>query len=68
MAGDRHINRLLYVLVTILERKVNDFKLSSSELPEILAALREARAGLVSRSINEEPQLYSALFLCERTE
>ncbi|EOB1982263.1 hypothetical protein ACIRCB_004731 [Salmonella enterica subsp. enterica serovar Agona] len=68
MARDRHINSLLYVLVTILERKVNDFKLSSSELPEILAALREARECLVSRSINEEPQLYSALFLYERNE
>ena len=68
MAGGRHINSLLYVLVAILERKVNDFKLSSSELPEILAALREARECLVSRSINEDPQLYSALFLYEKNE
>lgn len=37
-------------------------------IQELLLALQEARAELVSRSINEEPQLFSAFFQYENNE
>ncbi|KGK21880.1 hypothetical protein DC58_13985 [Vibrio navarrensis] len=51
-----------------MQYKVAESKVTPTVMMELLTALREAREDLASRSINEDPQLYSSLFQYEKNE
>lgn len=55
------------MLLKLAEAKITQ-KPMRKPLIELLTALREAREELVSRSINEHPQLFSCLFQYEKNE
>lgn len=57
----------LVMRLKLIESKINQEPMRKS-LTELLIALREARKDLVSRSINEHPQLYSCLFQYEKND
>ncbi|MEZ9342185.1 hypothetical protein AB4165_06335 [Vibrio cyclitrophicus] len=63
-----HMEDLLSVLHLIMQDKKGKPTLGSKAMQEMLTALREAREDLVSRSINEEPQLFSSFFQYENNE
>lgn len=57
----------LVIRLKLTEAKITQEPMRKS-LTELLTALREAREDLVSRSINEHPQLFSCLFQYEKNE
>lgn len=60
------VDILLRVLNSIMQLKTK--VIAPKVMQELLKALREARVDLVSRSISEDPQLFSALFQYENNE
>lgn len=66
--GNRTRERLLCVLYKIMQHKLAESKVAPAVMMELLVALREARESLVSRSLKEDPQLYSSLFQYEKNE
>ncbi|EQB9061406.1 hypothetical protein [Vibrio parahaemolyticus] len=62
------IETLSRVLCSIMQLKRAETKIAPKAMQELLKALREAREHLVSRSINEDPQLFSAFFQYENNE
>lgn len=51
-----------------MQHKLAEPIVAPAVMMEILTALREAREELVSRSVNEDPQLYSSLFQYEKNK
>ncbi|ELV8696848.1 hypothetical protein QNE54_003598 [Vibrio fluvialis] len=51
-----------------MQHKLAESKVAPAVMMELLVALREARESLVSRSLKEDPQLYSSLFQYEKNE
>ncbi|MCZ3384886.1 hypothetical protein O3S68_21620 [Kosakonia sp. SOY2] len=68
----RAIGSLVSTFYLILRLKLTEAKIAQESmkktLTELLTALRQAREDLVSRSINEHPQLFSCLFQYEKNE
>ncbi|MFM5132531.1 hypothetical protein ACET57_19170 [Aeromonas veronii] len=62
------VRRLLRALLFIMQQKASIAKIAPQTIKELLSALREARADLVSRSLNEDPQLFLSLFQYENDE
>ena len=66
------IESLVSTFYLVMRLKLTEAKITQEpmrkSLTELLTALREAREDLVSRSINEHPQLFSCLFQYERNE
>lgn len=64
------IESLVSTFYLVMRLKLTDTKITREpmrkSLTELLTALREAREDLVSRSINEHPQLFSCLFQYEK--
>ncbi|EGU33812.1 hypothetical protein VIBRN418_15908 [Vibrio sp. N418] len=52
----------------IIKRKIVETKIDPKAIQELLTALRDARVDLVSRSVSEDPQLFSAFFQYENNE
>ncbi|MFH0287175.1 hypothetical protein ACGRSR_05930 [Vibrio owensii] len=51
-----------------MQLKITKTNIAPKVIQELLSALREARVDLVSRSISEDPQLFSAFFQYENNE
>ncbi|HGY0991709.1 TPA: hypothetical protein ACNU17_000570 [Aeromonas salmonicida subsp. pectinolytica] len=62
------IPRLLRALFFIMQQKSNTFKMAPGTIKELLLSLREAREELISRTLNEDPQLFSSLFQYENDD
>ncbi|HHQ4465322.1 TPA: hypothetical protein ACSP8J_003936 [Aeromonas veronii] len=62
------IPRLLRALLFIMRQKSNTFEMAPGTIKELLLSLREAREELISRTLNEDPQLFSSLFQYENDD
>lgn len=51
-----------------MQREITETNIAPKAMQELLTALREARRDFVSRSINEDPQLFSSFFQYEKNE
>ncbi|ATG75369.1 hypothetical protein AN401_17180 [Zobellella denitrificans] len=59
---------LLRVLHLVMHKKTSKIRLTPKATQELLTSLREARENLVSRTLNEDPQLFESLFKYENNE
>ncbi|MDW1898685.1 hypothetical protein [Vibrio sp. Vb1337] len=71
LANDLHhnaIEALMRALHLIMQQKAAETKIAPRAMKELLKALREAREDLVSRSLSEDPRLFSSFFQYENNE
>lgn len=59
---------LLRVLHLVMHKKTLKIRLAPKAMQELLTSLREARENLVSRTLNEEPQLFESFFKYENND
>lgn len=59
---------LLRVLHLVMHTKTPKIQLAPKATQELLTSLREARENLVSRTLNEDPQLFESFFKYENNE
>ncbi|WP_391087789.1 hypothetical protein [Vibrio sp. NH-UV-68] len=62
------ITTLVRVLQLIMHTKASEIRIAPRATQELLTSLREAREDLVSRTLNEDPQLFESLFKYEKSE
>lgn len=62
------IATLVRVLQLIMHMKVSEIRITPRATQELLTSLREAREDLVSRTLNEDPQLFESFFKYEQNE
>lgn len=71
MTIQRHrdvIVNLIRVLHIVMLTKMSENKIAPKVTLELLASLRDAREDLVSRTLNEDPQLFESFFKYENNE
>ncbi len=62
------ITTLVRVLQLIMHTKASGIRIAPRATQELLTSLREAREDLVSRTLNEDPQLFESFFKYEKNE
>ncbi|HFG1589522.1 hypothetical protein [Vibrio diabolicus] len=62
------IATLVRVLQLTMHMKASEIRIAPRATQELLTSLREAREDLVSRTLNEDPQLFKSFFKYEKNE
>lgn len=62
------IATLIRVLQLIMHMKASEIRIAPRATQELLTSLREAREDLISRTLNEDPQLFESFFKYEKNE